>query len=411
MSKQLLIAGLVGAAVAGSLMYAAFGPTRDYSSDTTQANVPKAPAVRTGTAADPNTPLITKAPAQTPSGMAWIPGATFTMGDRRGAPDKNPKFVKQIPEHRDAMLEHPVDLDGYWIDKTEVTNAQFKRFVDATGYVTTAEKKPRREDFAGQVPDAAAIPEENLVAGAICFNSNFDRKTLRKDFALWPYQVWKYVKGANWRKPGGPDSSIENRLNHPVVQISWEDAAAYCKWAGKRLPTEAEWEYAARGGLKGKAYPWGDVQKPGGKWMQNVWQGEFPYQNSGEDGFQTTSPVGSFPPNGFGLYDMSGNVWEWCHDWYQPDYYAHSPRRNPFGPIDSFDPNEPNIPKRVQRGGSFMCSDNYCIGYSVASRMKGEPSTGTYHCGFRCVLTSDMLDEYRKAPAQKTPRKDAPAKR
>ena len=409
MAKQLLITGVVGVAAIGGLLFAAFGPTRDDSGDTTVADVPRAPAVQTEAAEHRAGPLITKAPAEAPPGMAWIPGGTFTMGNRNGAPDKNPKFLKQIPEHRDAMLEHDVDLDGFWIDKTELTNAEFKRFVDATGYVTTAEKKPRREDFAGQVPDADAIPEENLVAGAICFNSNFDRKTLRKDFALWPYQVWKYVKGANWREPTGPGSSIEQRLNYPVTQVSWDDAVAYCKWAGKRLPTEAEWEYAARGGLKGKHYPWGDDLKPNGKWVLNVWQGEFPYQNSGEDGYQTAAPVASFPPNGYGLYDMAGNVWEWCHDWYRPDYYAHSPRRDPFGPADSFDPNEPTIPKRVQRGGSFMCSDNYCIGYGVASRMKGEPSTGTFHCGFRCVLTPDMLAAYRKAPARKAEHRKTPA--
>lgn len=335
-------------------------------------------------------PLIVDEPGPTPEGMVWIPGGTFVMGEADGAAHKNPDYLDEIPEHTDALLEHVVEVDGFWMDMTEVTNRQFREFVEATGYVTTAEKKPRREDFLGQLDDVNLIPEENLVAGSICFNSRFDPATLRKDFSLWPYQVWQHVKGANWRHPEGPDSSIDGRLDHPVVHVSWDDALAYCRWAGKRLPTEAEWEYAARGGLEGRYYPWGDDPKPGGKWPHNIWQGEFPYQNAGEDGFLTAAPVASFPPNGYGLYDMTGNVWEWCADHYRPDYYQHSPRRNPPGPPDSFDPQEPRIPKRVQRGGSFMCSDNYCIGYTVASRMKGDPSSSTFHTGFRCVLTPAM---------------------
>ena len=340
-------------------------------------------------------------PAFTPEGMVWVPGGTFIMGNNAGAP-RNDTSHGQI---HDEQPEHEVQLDGFWMDKTEVTNADFKKFTDATGYITTAEKAPTREELLASITsgegdakaqgslqpeDIAAIPEENLVAGSICFNPDFDPKTLRKDHPLWPYQVWKYQKGANWRHPEGPDSTIDNRLDHPVVHVSWDDAVAYCRWAGKRLPTEAEWEYAARGGLQGKLYPWGNELRPDGKWVNNIWQGEFPYTNNVDDGFKATAPVGSFAPNGYGLHDMAGNVWEWCYDLYRPDYYAISPRDNPFGPIDSFDPQEPGLIKRVQRGGSFLCSDNYCTGYRVSARMKGTPDSGTFHAGFRGVMTPRM---------------------
>ncbi len=317
--------------------------------------------------------LLIEAPGPAPAGMSWIPGGAFQMGASK------PQFPDEAPAHR-------VILDGFWIDQTEVTNAQFQEFVTATGYVTIAEKKPKREDFAGQVEDLASIPEENLVAGSICYNSKFDPKTLRKDHPLWPYQVWKYVAEANWKQPEGPGSNLDGRGDHPVVHIAWDDAQAYCQWKGHRLPTEAEWEYAARGGRAEEEYPWGNERTPQGEWQHNIWQGEFPLKNEVQDGFLQTSPVKTFPPNGYGLYDVSGNVWEWCQDWYQPDYYSRSPLRNPTGPAFSTDPLEPNIPKRVQRGGSFMCSDNYCLGYRVAARMKGDPSSGTFHAGFRTVL-------------------------
>jgi formylglycine-generating enzyme required for sulfatase activity len=318
---------------------------------------------------------VVKPPGPKPRGMVWIAGGTFTMGDDDGPPDEGPP--------------HAVTLDGFWMDRTEVTNAQFKAFTDATHYVTVAERTPKREDFQGQVPDINAIPAENLVAGSICFNEHFDRRTLTKDDPLWPYQVWKYVKGASWRHPEGPKSNIDDRMQHPVVHVSWDDARAYCKWARKRLPTEAEWEYAARGGLNDAAYPWGNDLVRDGKWMLNIWQGEFPDKNDVKDGYLTTSPVASFSPNGYGLFDMAGNVWEWCSDFYRPDYYRYSPLRNPQGPSDSYDPNEPTYVKRVQRGGSFMCSDNYCRGYRVAARMKGTPDSGAFHTGFRCVKSAD----------------------
>jgi formylglycine-generating enzyme len=322
-------------------------------------------------------PVIVEPPGSAPEGMVWIPGGSFEMGAAK-------------PEFPDEGPVHQVILDGFWMDETEVTNAQFQKFVQATGYKTIAERTPRREDFVGQVVNIADIPEENLVAGSICFNPDVDPKTLRKDHPLWAYQVWQYVPGASWQQPDGPESSIADRLDHPVVHVSWDDAMAYCRWAGRRLPTEAEWEYAARGGLAGKVYPWGDDRNPQGAWVNNIWQGEFPAEHNPADGFERTAPVKTFPPNPYGLYEMSGNVWEWCHDWYQPDYYSRSPQRNPLGPTSSHDPLEPMIPKRVQRGGSFMCSDNYCIAYRVAARMKGDPQSGTFHCGFRTVLAPEM---------------------
>lgn len=295
-------------------------------------------------------------------GMVWIPGGTFLMGSEEFAPD--------------AVPVHSVRLDGFWMDRTEVTNAQFARFVAATGYQTIAEQRPDPKEF----PDA---PPEALVPGSIVFAPPPGPVDLNQ-----PLSWWRYVPGACWKHPEGPGSTIAGREHHPVVHISHKDAVAYAQWAGKRLPTEAEWEYAARGGLEQKPLPWGDELKPDGKWLANIWQGQFPHENTKEDGFLHTAPVASFPPNAFGLHDMSGNVWEWCADWYHPEYYRRSPTYNPQGPVDrfdSFDPNEPGIPKRVQRGGSFMCSDLYCVRYRLGSRGKGEESSAAYHLGFRCV--------------------------
>lgn len=333
--------------------------------------------------------IAEKALHPTPPGMVWIPGGTFQMGSREGKEDEKPV--------------HPVQLSGFWMDASEVTNAEFRRFADATGYVTLAERTPKREDFVGV--DTSLIRDEDLVPSSICFNPQFDREMLRQirenpANVNWPYHVWMLQKGANWRHPNGPESSIDDKLNHPVVHIAWDDAVAYCKWAGKRLPTEAEFEFASRGGLQQQEYPWGDKLQLTDKWPLNIWQGEFPEEHKVRDGFEMTSPVKSFPPNGYGLFDISGNVWEWCADWYQPEYYSVSPRRDPRGPLDSFDPNEPGLPKRVQRGGSFMCNVNYCEGYRCASRMKGEPSSGAFHCGFRTVLSSADYDSFTKAPAQ-----------
>lgn len=273
----------------------------------------------------------------------------------------------------DERPEHEVTVHGFWMDQTEVTNEQFARFVRETGYVTTAERQPDSADFPG-------APPESLVPGAIVFAPPPGDVPLENHF-VW----WRYEAGANWRHPEGPGSGIDGRKNHPVVQVSWDDAVACCQWAGKRLPTEAEWEFAARGGLERQAYVWGNERLPSGIWQANIWQGEFPNENALSDGFRGTAPVASFQPNGYGLYDMAGNVWEWCADWYRPDYYAQSPKDNPRGPDTSYDPNEPGVRKRVQRGGSYLCSDTYCVGYRPSARMKCSPDTGLSHSGFRCV--------------------------
>jgi formylglycine-generating enzyme required for sulfatase activity len=293
-------------------------------------------------------------------GMVWIGPRTFIMGSNEGNPDERP--------------EHEVSLRGFWIDQTEVTNEQFKKFVDATGHKTVAERPPHFEGVA---------PEAN-VPGSLVFTPPLASNTNATDEAQ-ALERWTYAPGADWRHPEGAGSSIAGREKHPVTQIAWEDAQAYAKWAGKRLPTEAEWECAARGGVNHLPYVWGDQKLPAGKWPANLFQGDYPSHNTALDGFTGTAPVGSFPPNGFGLYDMAGNVWEWCSDWYQPDYYQHSPKANPKGPEKSVDPAEPDIPKKVIRGGSFLCSESHCAGYRPSARLKVAIDTGLNHTGFRCV--------------------------
>ena len=318
-------------------------------------------------------------PGNAPDGMVWIPGGEFSMGaaDPMGA-DNNDVGMHATDDSRPI---HRVYVGSFWMDKTEVTNEQFAAFVKSTGYVTVAEQTPRAEDFPG-------APPENMVPGSVVFSPPSHAVPLDDHF-----QWWSYVKGANWRHPQGPDGSINGKEKYPVVHIAYEDAVAYAKWAGKRLPTEAEWEFAARGGLSGKIYPWGDEFRPDGRWMTNSHQGHFPDHDTGGDGFTGTAPVAQFPPNGYGLYDVAGNVWEWVSDWYRPDYYAELAKngvivRNPQGPASSFDPSEPSEKKRVQRGGSYLCTDQYCSRYMVGTRGKGDVSTGTNHLGFRCVIAS-----------------------
>ncbi|HEX4950299.1 MAG TPA: formylglycine-generating enzyme family protein [Blastocatellia bacterium] len=310
----------------------------------------------------------TPPPGPAPEGMVWIPGGTFWMGcDDCNMPDAEPV--------------HLVYVDGYWMDKTPVTNAQFAKFVAATGYKTIAEQTPDPKDFPG-------VPLDKLVAGSAIFNP--PKKAVPLDNA---YVWWRYQPGASWKTPEGPGSSIKGREDHPVVHIAWLDAVEYAKWAGKRLPTEAEFEFGARGGLDRNKFAWGNELKPNGKWAANIWQGKFPEADSGEDGYKTvTSPVTAFPPNGFGLYDVGGNVWQWCADWYRPDYFekvaAKEAVKNPQGPSDSYDPQEPGVPKRVQKSGSLMCSDQYCARYHVGSRGKGAMDSGASHVGFRCVKSA-----------------------
>ena len=318
-----------------------------------------------------------KEPANGPPEMVWIPGGEFSMG-AQDPPDMNDVGMNAMT---DARPIHRVYVDGFFMDKTDVTNAQFAEFVKATGYVTIAERKPRAEDFPG-------APPENLLAGSVVFSPPDHPVPLDNHFR-W----WTYVPGANWRHPFGPKSDIQGKDNYPVVHIAYPDAKAYAKWAGKRLPTEAEWEFGARGGLAGKPFVWGDSFRPNGKWMANTHQGQFPMKDNGDDGFTGIAPVAQYPANGYGLYDMAGNVWQWTSDWYRPDYYqqlasAGDVARNPQGPDTSLDPSEPDQPKKVQRGGSFLCTDQYCSRYIVGTRGKGEVSTGTNHLGFRCVKSA-----------------------
>jgi sulfatase modifying factor 1 len=275
----------------------------------------------------------------------------------------------------DALPVHAVSLDGFWLDATPVTNRDFALFVAATAYVTLAERPPTREEM-----DAAGVA--TAVPGSVVFSPPSHEVALDS-----PSQWWRYLPGANWKHPRGPGSDVSDLREHPVVHIAYPDAEAFATWAHKRLPTEAEFEFAARGGLDRKAYAWGDELKPGGRWVANIWQGRFPFANTAEDGFLWTSPVRAFPPNAFGLYDMAGNVWQWCADFYRPDTYSQETGRvrSPQGPPTSFDPGEPRAVKRVTRGGSFLCSAEYCSRYLVGSRGRAEIHTGASNLGFRCV--------------------------
>jgi len=302
-------------------------------------------------------------------GMVWIAGGTYRMGadTKQASPDEYPK--------------HTVFVNGFWMDVTEVTNAQFEAFVKATGYMTTAEKKPDWNELKKQMPPGTPKPDESLlVAASLVFHPTESEVDLN-DYSQW----WTWQQGANWRHPHGPGSNIKGKANYPVTQISWYDARAYCKWAGKRLPTEAEWEWAARGGLKNNVYPWGNQPVSTGRAKANIWEGNFPYKNTLKDQYYLAAPVSSFKPNGYGLYDMAGNVWEWCNDLYNADYYTASPSKNPQEASKSFDPQEPYAIKRVIRGGSFLCNDSYCSGFRVARRMKSTEDSGMEHLGFRCV--------------------------
>ena len=309
-----------------------------------------------------------------PEGMVRIEGGEFLMGS-------------ELPCSR--MNERPVvkvRVDGFWMDQHAVTNAQFRKFVEATGYKTTAERAVDWEDLKKQVaPGTPKPPDEMLQAGSLVFTPT-DGPVDLSEISAW----WRWTPGANWQHPEGPKSNLDGREQHPVVQVSWDDANAYAKWSGKRLPTEAEWEFAARGGLEGKRYAWGDEFKHDGKFMTNTWTGDFPYKNTKEDGFVGTSPVMSFPANGYGLYDMGGNVWNWVSDWYRPDSHARSKLEpschNPQGPKSSYNPSQPyQTQERVIKGGSFLCHPDYCESYRPSSRRGTSPDTGSSHVGFRCA--------------------------
>lgn len=304
--------------------------------------------------------------------MVLIKGGTFMMGG-----DNSQAGADEYPKHK-------VQVSGFWMDATEVTNAEFQKFVEATHYVTTAEKKPDWDEMKQTLPPGTPKPPDSmLVAASLVFHQTSGPVDLR-DYSQW----WSWVKGADWKHPLGPNSNIKGKEDYPVVQVSWYDAMAYSKWAGKRLPTEAEWEFAARGGLQNEIYPWGNEPINEGRPKANYWGGKFPYYNDDKDGFVGLAPIKSFPANGYGLYDMAGNVWEWCSDWYDPNYYqsfGNSVAINPVGPSKSNDPMDPYTPKRSLRGGSFLCNDSYCSGYRVARRMKSSPDTGLEHTGFRCV--------------------------
>jgi formylglycine-generating enzyme len=305
-------------------------------------------------------------------GMVLIPAGSFEMGgdNEQASADEYPK--------------HTVAVDSFYMDVTEVTNAQFQKFVDATGYVTTAEQKPDWEQLKQSVPPGTSKPPDSLlVAASLVFKQTKGPVNLNNVM-----QWWSWVPGANWKHPEGDGSTIKGKENYPVVHVSWFDAMAYCQWAGKRLPTEAEWEYAARGGLINHIYPWGNEHVNTGVPKTNSWEGKFPYINEQKDGYTKYAPVKSYNCNRYGLFDMAGNVWEWCSDWYDYDYYKSLQDKitdNPKGPFKSFDPDEPYAPKRSLRGGSYLCNDSYCSGYRVARRMKSSPDTGLEHTGFRCV--------------------------
>jgi formylglycine-generating enzyme required for sulfatase activity len=336
-----------------------------------------APPAVADPAFEPTRERQTVAPVPAPDGMVWIPGGEFSMGS-----DAKDDALCEVPGiTRDAQPIHRVSVDPFWMDATEVTNAQFAAFVQATRYVTVAERALDAAAFPG-------APRELLVPGAAVFVAPpgpVDRRN--------PLQWWRYVPGASWRHPLGPESDLDGRDAYPVVHVAYEDALAYATWAGRRLPTEAEWEFAARGGLSGNLYSWGNELSPHGRAHANIHQGDFPHRDDAIDGFAGVAPVGRFPPNAYGLRDMAGNVWEWTSDWYRPDYYATLAAAgrvadNPQGPAESHDPAEPGAAKRVQRGGSFLCTEQYCTRYLVGTRGKGEVSTGSSHLGFRTVMSA-----------------------
>jgi formylglycine-generating enzyme required for sulfatase activity len=368
-SRRGLVAAILAIAVLGGV---AFALMRREPPVTAVSPSPR--GMPSGATFEPTVANSVTAPGEAPRGMVWIPGGEFSMGaqDEPGAGEVGMRATD------DSRPIHRVRVDGFWMDTTVVTNDQFAEFVRATGYATIAERTPTAEQFPG-------APPENLVAGSVVFTPP-DHPVPLNDHFQW----WRYVRGANWRHPEGPGSDLKGRGSYPVVHVAYEDALAYAAWAGKRLPTEAEFEFAARGGLAGKPYVWGDEMTPHGRHQANTHQGRFPVNDTADDGHHGIAAVAQYPANGYGLFDMAGNVWQWTSDWYRPDYYATlasagGVAQNPRGPESSFDPSEPGVPKRVMRGGSYLCTPQYCSRYAVGTRGKGDVDTGTNHLGFRLV--------------------------
>ncbi len=314
------------------------------------------------------------------AGMVWIPGGTFLMGTPHDRMPSGPFHTS----HLDETPQHPVRLDGFWLDTTEATNSHFARFVRATGYTTQAEKPLDWAQLQRQLPPGTPRPPDSLLAPGSLVFAGTNQPVALDDPAQW----WRWTPGASWQHPEGPASTIEGRERFPAVHLSWDDARAFCAWQGKRLPSEAEWERAARGGGQAE-YPWGSAPLGSGAARANTWEGGFPYENTQRDGFVGAAPVGQYAPNAYGLYDVAGNVWEWTGDWYRSDTYALRAEAGPeallAGPASGFDAQEPLVAKRVERGGSFLCNGAYCAGYRVATRQKGDPFSSYNHVGVRCA--------------------------
>ncbi|WP_417360617.1 formylglycine-generating enzyme family protein [Galbibacter sp.] len=324
----------------------------------------------------------------TPEGMVWIPGGNFTQGARQGD-----SFAL---EHEKPA--HPVAVDGFFMDITEVTNDEFSEFVNQTGYITIAEREIDWQDLKKQLPAGTPKPHDSILQpGSLVFKKTATSVPNLYDFSQW----WEWKIGANWKHPKGPESTIEGKGNYPVVHIAFADAIAYCEWAGRKLPTEAQWELAANAGMRNKRYTWGDNETELNA-NANTWTGEFPTQNDQIDGFENKAPVKSFPPNAYGLYEIAGNVWEWTQDWYHVDYYKqlleNGVVHNPNGAEKAFNPNNPYSQEKIIKGGSFLCSDTYCASYRISARMATSTDSGQAHLGFRTIATAEMLKEHTTKP-------------
>lgn len=379
MHKGLILYHLRAGLTIGILLFSA---CKDGGS-TGREDSPPAKVLNEAAETEPEYTIISEIPAdiEVPENMVWIPGGQFVQG---AVPGDQHAMTHEKPAHK-------VLVDGFFMDIHEVTNAQFTEFVEETGYITVAEREIDWEEMKKQVPEGTPKPHDSILQpGSLVFKKTKERVPNLYDFSQW----WNWIIGANWKHPNGPGSSITGKDKHPVVHIAYEDAQAFAKWAGRRLPTEAEWEYAARAGQKGGAYYWGKNEGSLAE-MANTWNGEFPVSNDVSDGFERRSPVGSYPPNGFGLYDMAGNVWEWTSDWYNSDYYKEVAQKglviNPKGAAKAYNANDPYAREKVMKGGSFLCNASYCASYRISSRMATSLDSSLEHLGFRTVATAAML--------------------